>query len=134
MMETLPYFLVIGMIIGLSVLVFGLNAVLNVDDARDQTLVNSEIDQINNKMSLLSDMSVGSFDSLDIVIPKGKLVVSSDGTIKYNDRTFHLKFKPRCIKSESDKCENNLVLYPGKYHLLLYHGDNFGAKYCICFT
>ena len=132
-MESLPYFLVVGLIVGFSVLLFGLNVFGNIYNLTKSQSLNSQLHQMGDKIKLLNSMSYGSFDYIYLT-PATRVTIFQNGTIISNDESYSLGIKFNCIRGENSYCVSKLVLYPGKHKLILYHGDEYGSKYCLCFT
>lgn len=131
-METLPYFLIIGLIIGFSILLFGLDVFSQVSDLSSKAMLSSQVKQMKEKIGLLESSSYGSFDYIDFEVPN-KCTIYSNGTLTCEEN-YDLGVKFSCLTSSDFNCKDRITLKKGRYRLLLYHGDRFEAKYCLCFT
>ncbi len=132
-MENLPYLLLASLIAGVAVLTFGINTLVKIDTMSDEEKVLSELKQLDNKMNILKSTSIGSFDYVYLET-KRELVIFSNGTAIYSGKKFEFSNKFSCITADSYECKNKITLPPGRYKILLYHGDKFEARYCLCFT
>ncbi len=132
-METLPYLLVAGIVIGFLVLLFGLNTFGKVYTLTNSQEINSQFNQMKNKIDLLESMSYGSFDYIYLT-PNSRLTIFENGTAIYNGKSYYLGTAFSCIRADNSHCSNQITLYPGKYKFVLYRGDTYGSKYCFCFT
>jgi len=131
-METLPYLIIAGLVIGFLVLLFGLNTFGRVYSLTDSQEINSQVNQMKNKIDLLESMSYGSFDYVYLT-PSLKITIFKNGTIIYGKQTYYVGISFSCIRADSE-CANKITLYPGKYKFVLYHGESYNGKYCLCFT
>ena len=120
--------------LGASVVIVGFTELNNFSNLNNKNELMFEVKQLDDRISLLSKYSYGSFDTFNLKVPIGsKVILYKNGSVIVDKKTYKISRKIVCLTFDSEKCLDKVEYKNGNYKIILYHGDRPNAKHAIAF-